>query len=84
MSKRYYYPNTELKDYSLPFTLEITSDPHTVYAKDKRGQATRADSIFLEHLDQIEVNHEGFIIRIKGFDKESHKPLYAIKKEVVE
>ena len=81
MSKRYYYPNITLKDDSLPFTLEITSDQHTVYVHDKRGQATRADSIFLEHLNQIEVNHEGFIIRIKGFDKESHKPVYTIKKE---
>lgn len=83
MSGRYYYPNTELKDDLLPFTLEITSDPYTVYAKDKRGQVTRTDSLFMSHANQIEVNHEGFIIRIKGFDKKSHKPIYTIKKEQI-
>jgi hypothetical protein len=80
MSKRFYFPNIILSDPILSFTVEIGTDL-SVYIRNKNGQMIKPDYIILKHLHRIAINHEGFLIYIKGYDKVNKNFIYTITKQ---
>jgi len=71
MSKRYYFPNGEIIDNRIPFTIQITTGLTVYYSKSGNNQLFKADSLYLKKTQTLNISIDDYNIIITGRKKQT-------------